>query len=98
MTRVAPREAISRIALDVPLRRLFDYRVPLGTAVPPPGSRVRVPFGRRSLIGVVVENGFDSTVPEAKLKPLTALIDTVPVLDEQVLALVRWARDRKSTV
>ena len=84
---------ISRIALDVPLRRLFDYRVPAGAATPVPGSRVRVPFGRRSLIGVVVENARESSVPEAKLKPITALLDTVPVLDAQVLALVRWASD-----
>ena len=84
---------ISRIALDVPLRRLFDYQVPAGTPAPLPGCRVRVPFGRRSLIGVVVENARESTVPEAKLKPIGALLDTVPVLDAQVLALVRWASD-----
>src|ERR1700728_3417674 len=84
---------ITRIALDVPLRRLFDYRLPAGTAAPLPGTRVRVPFGRRSLIGVVVENACESSVPEAKLKPITGLLDTIPVLDAQVLALVRWASD-----
>jgi len=93
MTSTAPQEGISRIALDVPLRRLFDYRVPAGTAAPPPGSRVRVPFGRRSLIGVVVENACESAVPDAKLKSITAFVDAVPVLDAQVLALVRWASD-----
>ena len=89
----ARRIGISRIALDVPLRRLFDYLIPAGAAAPLPGCRVRVPFGRRSLIGVVVENACESTVPEAKLKPITALVDTIPVLDAQVLALVRWASD-----
>jgi primosomal protein N' (replication factor Y) (superfamily II helicase) len=84
---------ISRIALDVPLRRLFDYLIPAGAAAPLPGSRVRVPFGRRSLIGVVVENACESSVPEAKLKPIAALVDTAPVLDAPLLALVRWASD-----
>ncbi|HEY6454467.1 MAG TPA: primosomal protein N' [Steroidobacteraceae bacterium] len=84
---------ISRIALDVPLRRLFDYLIPVGAAAPPPGSRVRVPFGRRSLVGVVVENAFESSVPEAKLKPISGLVDAVPVLDAALLALVRWASD-----
>ncbi|HEX3835954.1 MAG TPA: primosomal protein N' [Steroidobacteraceae bacterium] len=93
MTRAAPPEGISRVALDVPLRRLFDYRIPAGTPAPQPGSRVRVPFGRRTLIGVVVENATESSVPEAKLKPIAALVDAAPVLDAAVLALVRWASD-----
>ena len=44
---------ILRVALPSPLRRLFDYRAPHG--VDPeglqPGVRVRVPFGRRELVG-----------------------------------------------
>jgi primosomal protein N' (replication factor Y) len=84
---------ISRIALDLPLRRLFDYRIPEGAPAPLPGSRVRVPFGRRSLIGVVIENTGESSVPEAKLRPIAAVVDAVPVLDAPLLALVRWASD-----
>src|SRR5690606_19375057 len=41
-----------RVALDVPLRGLFDYRGKTSEA--PIGSRVIVPFGNRKLIGVVV--------------------------------------------
>ena len=93
MTMAAPRGGISRIALDVPLRRLFDYRVPEGTTAPAPGSRVRVPFGRRSLIGVAIEHATDSAVPAARLKPIGAILDAVPVLESQVLELVRWASD-----
>src|SRR6201996_9706017 len=93
MTGAAPRGEISRIALDVPLNRLFDYRVPGGTAAPAPGTRVRVPFGRQRLIGVVLEQAQSSPLPEERLKPITAVLDTVPVLDAQVLELVRWASD-----
>jgi primosomal protein N' (replication factor Y) (superfamily II helicase) len=93
MTTAILREAISRIALDVPLRRLFDYRAPAGLAAPAPGNRVRVPFGRQSLIGVVIEQAADSQVPEERLKPITAILDTVPVFSEELLDLVRWASD-----
>jgi primosomal protein N' (replication factor Y) len=85
--------AISRVALDVPLRRLFDYRVPAGIAAPAPGTRVRVPFGRQQLIGLVIEQAVDSTVPDAKLKPIATVLDAVPVLGPDVLELVRWASD-----
>jgi primosomal protein N' (replication factor Y) (superfamily II helicase) len=93
MTGVAPHGGISRVALDVPLRRLFDYRVPEGTTAPAPGTRVRVPFGRQRLIGVVIEHAQSSLLPEERLKPITAVLDTVPVLGAQVLELVRWASD-----
>ncbi len=87
------RGEISRVALDVPLRRLFDYRVPDGAAPPLPGCRVRVPFGRQSLIGVVIEQAAASTVPEERLKPIGEILDTVPVLAGELLDLVRWASD-----
>jgi primosomal protein N' (replication factor Y) len=93
MTTAALREGISRVALDVPLRRLFDYRVPDGTAAPLPGTRVRVPFGRQSLIGLVIEHASESALAPERLKPLTAVLDTVPVLAADVLDLVRWASD-----
>ena len=77
----------------MPLRRLFDYTLPEGAAAPLPGARVRVPFGRRRLIGVVIEQAGDSPVPEARLKPLAEVLDAVPVLGGAVLDLVRWASD-----
>ncbi|MFP3335279.1 hypothetical protein SB761_31770, partial [Pseudomonas sp. SIMBA_064] len=50
-------DAILRLALPSPLRRLFDYRAPPGVsrAQLQPGMRVRVPFGRREMIGILVE-------------------------------------------
>ena len=84
---------ILRVALDVPLRQLFDYLVPPGAAAPAPGTRVRVPFGRQSLIGLVMEQAGDSAVPEARLKPVAAVLDSHPVLAPPLLDLVRWAGD-----
>ena len=83
------------IAVDVPLRRLFDYRAPAG--VDPsrlqPGVRLWVPFGRRRVTGVLVETRSTSDLPDAKLKAAIAVIDEAPVLDAQLLDLLRWAAD-----
>src|SRR5579863_8690811 len=93
MTGAVPHGGISRIALDVPVSRLFDYRVPEGAAAPAPGTRVRVPFGRQRLIGLVIEQAASSPLPAERLKPITAVLDAVPVIAADVLDLVRWASD-----
>ena len=83
------------VAIDAPLRRLFDYRAP--PSVDParlrPGQRVWVPFGRRKAVGVIVELRERSDVPEARLKSAIALVDEQPVIDETLLELLRWSAD-----
>jgi len=81
-----------RVALDTPLRRLFDY-LPARDATfdPQPGARVRVPFGRQRLIGVVHSWAASSEVPREKLKPLLEIIDADPVIDAGVMELIEFA-------
>ena len=83
---------VLRIALDVPLRRLFDYRAPVGQPVPA-GARVRVPFGRRRLVGVVMSNASESELPQERIKSLLEVIDATPVLDEGAVGLLEWASE-----
>ncbi len=64
---------IVRVALDVPLYRLFDYLAP-GADAAVIGCRVRVPFGRRSVIGIVTALPESSDVPEAQLKPVEEIL------------------------
>ncbi|MDP3417219.1 hypothetical protein, partial [Falsiroseomonas sp.] len=54
MSADRPSNAL-RVALPVPLPRLFDYAPPARAAIDPGwiGCRVRVPFGRSTAIGVV---------------------------------------------
>jgi primosomal protein N' (replication factor Y) len=84
-----------RVALDTPLRRLFDYRAPPG--VDPagllPGVRVEVPFGRRRLVGVLVAVARHSDVDPARLKTASAVLDREPPLDAATFDLVRFAAD-----
>jgi len=83
------------IAIDAPLRRLFDYRAP--TQVDPdalrPGVRLWVPFGRRRVVGVLVETRDHSELPDSKLKAAHALIDDEPVFDPLLLDLLKWSAD-----
>ncbi|HEX6638106.1 MAG TPA: primosomal protein N', partial [Steroidobacteraceae bacterium] len=82
---------ILRIALDTPLRRLFDYLAPKERPAPKIGARVRVPFGRQRLIGVVIAQASSSDLPAEKLKAVLDVIDEEPVLDERVMELAEWA-------
>ncbi|HEX4648061.1 MAG TPA: primosomal protein N' [Steroidobacteraceae bacterium] len=86
---------VLRVALDTPLRRLFDYLPPAsaGAAGQPPtiGARVRVPFGRQRLVGVVLGAADESEVPAGKLKPILEVLDGKPVLDSGALELLGWA-------
>ena len=87
--RMSSDDAILRVALPVPLARLFDYRAPDGGAVI--GARVRVPFGSRELIGVVVDVGRaddETGVPE--LKQALAVLDDAPLLQGELLDSLRW--------
>ncbi len=78
-----------RVALDVPVARLFDYRCDNSAAQI--GMRVLVPFGRQKLIGIVVSKPDVSDVPEGKLKRAAALLDTTPLLRRADLRLLEFA-------
>lgn len=82
MSEQAPPEQIVRVALDLPLRRLFDYRPPDDEPLSAGdiGYRVCVPFGQRQKIGIIVALGSDSDLPPGQLKPLTAVLRDVPPL------------------
>jgi primosomal protein N' (replication factor Y) len=86
---------VLRVALDTPLRRLFDYLAPAsGTADPVPvGARVRVPFGRQRLVGLVMARADHSELAPERLKSVLEVLDREPVLDTAALALLRWAAD-----
>lgn len=81
---------ILRIALPVPLHGWFDYRSP--TAVPPaPGCRVLVPFGRRRVVGVVLEAVATSTLDESQLKTAERVLDEQPLLTAELMTTLRRA-------
>ncbi len=83
--------SLIRVALDVPVARLFDYRCDDQAAQI--GARVLVPFGKQKLIGIIVARPDSSEVPEAKLKRALAVLDTEPLLAHADLRLLEFAAD-----
>ncbi|MEO6117807.1 MAG: primosomal protein N' [Methylotenera sp.] len=82
---------ILKIALDVPLDRLFDY-LSGGVSVKI-GQRVLVPFGRRSQIGIVMGLADTSDFPIEKLKPVMQVFADELLIDTEVLSLVKFSAD-----
>ncbi len=88
---------IIRVAVPSPLRRLFDYLVPADLlqshepSAVQPGCRVRVPFGRRQLTGLIIEIASSSEFDQDKLKPVAELVDSEPLLPPSLFKLFIWA-------
>lgn len=79
---------VIQVALPVPLPGCFDYRLPAGATPPPRGARVRVPFGRRTLVGVV--QGHQPSALQT-LKAVQQILDDTPVIDPPLHALCERA-------
>jgi primosomal protein N' (replication factor Y) len=76
------------VALPVPLRNTFTYSIPLRAQVQP-GSRVLVPFRKKSLVGVVVD--LTETPPaDTKIREITKVLDLVPALTPKLIELAHW--------
>jgi len=84
---------ILKIAVSVPLRRLFDYLPPIATQTEDLkcGVRVEVPFGRHRKIGILMAVSEETEVDHGRLKEALAILDTEPLLSPNDLRLLRWA-------
>ena len=59
----------------------------------PRGCLVRVPIGRRFVLGVVVETGATADVDYSKLKLVSQLCYDEPILNRELLELAEWIRN-----
>ncbi len=80
------------VAIPLPIKDPYTYRVPelLVNAVQV-GSRVRVPFRNRSIVGYCV--ALDPTKEVKKPKDILEVIDPEPVVSDHLLRLARWISD-----
>lgn len=93
-----PSDLICSIAVATPLNRLFDYLPPKDMPAAAlqslrPGQRMRVPFGNRTVIGVLLSVKSHSDIPAERLKHVAELLDEQPLLNADWLALLRWVAD-----
>jgi primosomal protein N' (replication factor Y) (superfamily II helicase) len=84
---------ILKVAVSIPIFGLFDYKFPKNAGFEniKPGCRVEVPFGRKSVIGMVIETSDKSEFADNKLKTIKNLIDEKPILPTDLLKLLNWS-------
>ena len=84
--------AVLRVALPLPLPRLFDYRAPPGVVVDAGwiGCRVRVPFGKQQRVGVVADLGPAQIDPNS-LKYVIERLDDTALLTGELWHSLQWA-------
>ena len=83
---------IARVTLEMAIRKEFDYTIPAefhGRV--DVGSRVKVPFGTREVLGNVTAIVKES--PHSNLRPILKVIGGAPLLTPKILKLARWISD-----
>jgi primosomal protein N' (replication factor Y) len=78
-----------RVAIDVPLPQLFDYRCD-EAATEDIGCRVLVPFGRKKVVGVIVEVVARSDHSADKLRSAERILRDVLPLSAEWIELARF--------
>ena len=84
--------SFAEVAVDAPAghSRTFSYSIPSALHVQP-GGVVKVPFGPRTLQGIVFALVPTPQVPETR--DILGVSDTAPILTEIQLSLARWLSD-----
>lgn len=90
--------------MPLPLYNNFDYLPPKEqlhlstqinekdhTSLEYVGRRVLVPFGTKTLIGIIIEVKNSSNLPISKLKSIIKIIDENPIFEKEHLNLLRWS-------
>lgn len=89
---------MARVIVDVPSKdtdRPFDYLIPedLRPWIEV-GSRVGVPFGHRTLQGLVVSLHPRPEMDTAKMKPIQEVLDVMPPLSPELIEVGEWMKER----
>lgn len=85
-----PAPLFLHLALNSPLRSLFDYKVPALSTFHR-GQRVEVMFGKQKTIGLIVHISNHSEIEPSRLKGITQDIDGEASISEALLDFVLWA-------
>ena len=90
---VSAAERCVHVAVPLPLRRLFTYKVPASLARHvQQGTRVAVPFGKRKLAAFVIG---DAPAPDAgmKVRAIADALDAEPLFAPELLSFLVSAAD-----
>ena len=84
------KKKIAKIAIIKPLHNLFDYEIPDTFKDIGPGTRVFVEFGKKKVVGFIVNIENEVKSPSYNIKPILDIIDKSPILDIETLKLILW--------
>lgn len=83
-----------QVVFNVPVYQAFSYSSGEDCPDDVVGRRVEAQFGKRHLIGYVIEVSDtlpeDCPLSEKAIKPVHRIIDSTPIFDSSLLALARW--------
>ncbi len=82
-------QPFAQIAINSPLRSLFDYKTKGIELVP--GQRVSLPFGKRDMVGMVVKTSDSSQLDSGQLKAIHKVIDHQASLSKPLLDFILWS-------
>ena len=91
MAKLPPGDnLIFRVAIPVPIYRLFDYLAPDNVELDniKPGMRLEVPFGKGKKIAFLLEIAQHSELDTSKLKQVIRILDHKPLLSSKDLRLL----------
>lgn len=81
---------IVRVALDVPVDTLFDYRA-ADIHEADIGRRVIVPFGKKTAVGIIVSIVVESEIAPDRLRHVLRVLRDTPALSSHDLKLLKFA-------
>jgi len=74
-----------KVAVPIPVQNTFTYALPADSTTVEPGSRVKVPFGRRTVVGYAVETTTEK--PRHRLRNVAQVIDKTSFIPPLIMEL-----------
>ncbi|MEQ9735797.1 MAG: primosomal protein N' [Algiphilus sp.] len=83
------------VAINRPMRTHLDYQIdPVQMARIRRGMRVRVPLGRREVLGIALDGARPAQAQDRhRYKPVHAVLDDAPLLGEELMDSLQWSAD-----
>ncbi len=80
------------VALPLPVQRLFIYSIANAPSDNIVGRRILVPFGKRSLTGIIVAAG-EEAESEFEVRKAIEILDDAPIFNQKLLEFTKWTAD-----
>ncbi len=78
------------IILPLAISDVYTYNIPETIQYPQIGSRVLVPIGRKSIIGIIYRSHEGELAPNIKVRDIIQVIDEQPIVTTKQLQLWEW--------